>query len=146
MVKVHEAWGACRPQCVPNELANVIVDLDDSALNLSNEWLDADHCRRDYLGQDIHRLLTDATNTIYKAFLATLWPTAEVNRLSDREKIGDRMECALGAIVLHQVELIHGRRRDPISYTAWQPYWHMSLVCLAAKADWLRLGSMKFLQ
>ena len=69
MVKAHEAWGACRFQCCPNELANVIVDLDDGALNLSNEWLDADQCRRDYLGQDIRWLLTDATNTIYKAFL-----------------------------------------------------------------------------
>ena len=106
MVKAHEAWGACRFQCCPNELANVIVDLDDGALNLSTEWLDADKCRRDYLGQDIHRFLTDATNTIYTAFLATLWPTAEANRLSDRDSVFESIVVFFCLSTSHQADTL----------------------------------------
>ena len=149
-IPAHSQFGACRVQCCNSELAHVIIDLDKGAQDLFMRWIQPHDCCRDYIGPnaDTSRWLnTDATNAVYKAFLLTLWPMAKMVRdIFHEEKIGDRVEAVLGGIVLHQVELSYNRRTDPIDRRAWDIYHHVSVVCLAAKADWKRLGVMHFIQ
>ena len=76
-----------------------------------------------------------------------MWPFARVVQdLSDEEKIGDRVEAVLGQVIVHQTELSRRLRTDPINPRAREVFWHLSRVCLAGKADFKRLGTVRFLR